>query len=169
MSDIIELMERRFRALGLQVAVGDRFIEVDGVGTGGDLLRGELQLNGAKAGWCLGQCGACTVMVDGEAIFSCLTPVVALRRWSITTVEGLGTERTPSPLQRALSRSRRRSVRQLHRRHDHARASAARANVSYGWLTRWMLQAAIIGSLVARRGFSFVEIPPGLTPACPRG
>ena len=103
-------MERRFRALGLQVAVGDRFIEVDGVGTGGDLLRGELQLNGAKAGWCLGQCGACTVMVDGEAIFSCLTPVVALQRWSITTVEGLGTERNPSPLQRALSRSRRRSA-----------------------------------------------------------
>lgn len=62
MSDIIELMERRFRALGLQVAVGDRFIEVDGVGTGGDLLRGELQLNGAKAGWCLGQCGACAVI-----------------------------------------------------------------------------------------------------------
>ena len=45
-----------------------------------------------------------------EAIFSCLTPVVALQRWSITTVEGLGTERTPSPLQRALSRSRRRSA-----------------------------------------------------------
>ena len=110
MSGIIELMERRFRALGLQVAVGDRFIEVDGVGTGGDLLRGELQLNGAKAGWCLGQCGACTVMVDGAAIFSCLTPVVALQRWSITTVEGLGTERNPSPLQRALSRSRRRSA-----------------------------------------------------------
>jgi hypothetical protein len=38
LSDIIELMERRFRALGLQVAVGDRFIEVDGVGTGDDLL-----------------------------------------------------------------------------------------------------------------------------------
>jgi hypothetical protein len=86
LSDIIELMERRFRALGLQVAVGDRFIGADGVGTGGDLLRGELQLNGAKAGWCLGQCGACAVMVDGEAIFSCLTPVVALQRWGITTV-----------------------------------------------------------------------------------
>jgi aerobic-type carbon monoxide dehydrogenase small subunit (CoxS/CutS family) len=49
-------------------------------------------------------------MVDGEAIFSCLTPVVALQRWSITTVEGIGTERNPSPLQRALSRSRRRSA-----------------------------------------------------------
>src|SRR5439155_17379599 len=76
----------------------------------GDLLRGELQLNGSKAGWCLGQCGACTVMVNGEAIFSCLAPVVALQRWSITTVEGPGTERNPSPLQRALSRSRRRSA-----------------------------------------------------------
>jgi hypothetical protein len=48
LSGIIELVERRLRALGLQVAVGDRFIEVDGVGTGGDLLRGELQLIGAK-------------------------------------------------------------------------------------------------------------------------
>jgi hypothetical protein len=168
LSGIIELMERRFRALGLQVAVGDRFIEVDGVGTGGDLLRGELQLNGAKAGWCLGQCGACTVMVDGEAIFSCL------RRWwpCSAGVSPQSKGSAPNGIQvhcNAPYRGAGGAVRQLHRRHDHARASAARANVGYGWVTRWMLQTAIIGSLVARRGFSFVEIPPGLTPACPRG
>ncbi len=64
-------------------------------------LRGELQLNGAKFGCGLGQCGACTVMVDGEAIYSCLTPVVALQGRMITTVEGLGTVRNPNPLQRA--------------------------------------------------------------------
>jgi nicotinate dehydrogenase subunit A len=65
------------------------------------VLRGELQLNGAKFGCGLGQCGACTVMVDGEAIYACLTPVVALQGRTITTVEGLGTERNPHPLQHA--------------------------------------------------------------------
>ena len=54
-------------------------------------LRGELQLNGAKFGCGLGQCGACTVIVDGEAVFSCLTPLAALQGRKITTIEGLGT------------------------------------------------------------------------------
>lgn len=65
------------------------------------VLRGELQLNGAKFGCGLGQCGACTVIVDGEAVFSCLMPVAALQDRRITTVEGLGTESNPNPLQRA--------------------------------------------------------------------
>jgi len=65
------------------------------------VLRGELGLNGAKFGCGLGQCGACTVVVDGEAIYSCLTPVVALEGRPITTVEGLGSETAPGPLQRA--------------------------------------------------------------------
>jgi nicotinate dehydrogenase subunit A len=65
------------------------------------VLRGELQLNGAKFGCGLGQCGACTVIVDGEAVFSCLTPVTALQGRRVTTVEGLGTESSPNPLQRA--------------------------------------------------------------------
>ena len=65
------------------------------------VLRGELQLNGAKFGCGLGQCGACTVIVDCEAVFSCLTPVMALQGRKVTTVEGLGTESKPSPLQRA--------------------------------------------------------------------
>ena len=54
-------------------------------------LRGELGLNGAKFGCGLGQCGACTVIVDGEPVYSCLTPVIALQERHITTVEGLGT------------------------------------------------------------------------------
>jgi nicotinate dehydrogenase subunit A len=65
------------------------------------VLRDELHLNGAKFGCGLGQCGACTVMAEGEAIYSCLTPMAALQGRKITTVEGLGTVDNPGPLQRA--------------------------------------------------------------------
>jgi aerobic-type carbon monoxide dehydrogenase small subunit (CoxS/CutS family) len=65
------------------------------------VLRDELALNGAKFGCGLGQCGACTVVVDGKAVFSCLTPVAVLEGRRITTVEGLGTAENPGPLQRA--------------------------------------------------------------------
>jgi nicotinate dehydrogenase subunit A len=65
------------------------------------VLRDELQLNGAKFGCGLGQCGACTVMAEGEAIYSCLTPVAAVQGRKVTTVEGLGTADNPGPLQRA--------------------------------------------------------------------
>jgi aerobic-type carbon monoxide dehydrogenase small subunit (CoxS/CutS family) len=64
-------------------------------------LRGELGLNGAKFGCGLGQCGACTVIVDGEPVYSCLTPVIALQDRHITTIEGLGTSAKPGPLQKA--------------------------------------------------------------------
>jgi nicotinate dehydrogenase subunit A len=65
------------------------------------VLRDDLQLNGAKFGCGLGQCGACTVMVDGEAVFSCLTPISVLEGRPIKTVEGLGSIDNPGPLQRA--------------------------------------------------------------------
>jgi nicotinate dehydrogenase subunit A len=65
------------------------------------VLRNDLALNGAKFGCGLGQCGACTVMVDGEAIFSCLTPMLVVEGKEITTVEGLGSIDNPGPLQRA--------------------------------------------------------------------
>jgi len=65
------------------------------------VLRNELALNGAKFGCGLGQCGACTVLVDGEAVFSCLTPLAVLEGKQITTIEGLGTADHPSPLQQA--------------------------------------------------------------------
>ena len=63
--------------------------------------RDDLGLNGAKFGCGLGQCGACTVLVDGRAIFSCVTPISVLENRPITTVEGLGTAENPGPLQRA--------------------------------------------------------------------
>jgi nicotinate dehydrogenase subunit A len=65
------------------------------------VLRDELHLNGAKYGCGLGQCGACTVLADGEAIFSCVTPVAALGGRRITTLEGLGTAARPGAVQRA--------------------------------------------------------------------
>lgn len=65
------------------------------------VLRGDLGLNGAKFGCGLGQCGACTVHLDGKAIFSCITPVAAAVGRKIRTIEGLGTATTMSPLQQA--------------------------------------------------------------------
>lgn len=65
------------------------------------ILRDQLALNGAKFGCGLGQCGACTVMLNGEAVFSCLTPLLLVAGKEVTTVEGLGTEGKPGPLQRA--------------------------------------------------------------------
>lgn len=64
-------------------------------------LRDDLQLNGAKFGCGLGQCGACTVIVGKEAVFSCLTPVGALEGRRVRTVEGLGGDANPGKLQQA--------------------------------------------------------------------
>jgi nicotinate dehydrogenase subunit A len=65
------------------------------------VLRNDLELNGAKFGCGLAQCGACTVHVDGRATRSCSTPVSALAGKSITTLEGLGTVDKLHPLQKA--------------------------------------------------------------------
>ena len=65
------------------------------------VLREDLKLNGAKFGCGLGQCGACTVLADGEAIFSCITPISVVQGRRITTLEGLGTAEKPGPMQRA--------------------------------------------------------------------
>jgi nicotinate dehydrogenase subunit A len=67
------------------------------------VLRNELQLNGAKYGCGLGQCGSCTVQVDGAATFSCLTPIAALQGRRVRTVEGLGTAAIPGLLQQAFA------------------------------------------------------------------
>jgi aerobic-type carbon monoxide dehydrogenase small subunit (CoxS/CutS family) len=64
-------------------------------------LRNELQLSGAKFGCGLGQCGACTVTVDGEAVLSCLLPVSLVGTRKVRTVEGLGTAAAPGRLQQA--------------------------------------------------------------------
>lgn len=64
-------------------------------------LRNHLGLNGAKYGCGLGQCGACTVLVDDQPVFSCLTPCAGLENKHIRTVESLGTADRPGPLQKA--------------------------------------------------------------------
>jgi nicotinate dehydrogenase subunit A len=65
------------------------------------VLREDLGLNGAKYGCGLGQCGACTVLIDNRAAFSCVTPVVALEDKRIVTLESLGSADHPGPLQAA--------------------------------------------------------------------
>jgi len=65
------------------------------------VLRDDLRLNGAKYGCGLGQCGACTVLIDGRAAFSCLVPVMLLEGKEVTTLEGLGSADHPGLLQQA--------------------------------------------------------------------
>ncbi|HEY7336315.1 MAG TPA: (2Fe-2S)-binding protein [Bryobacteraceae bacterium] len=64
-------------------------------------LSDDLALNGPKFGCGLGQCGACTVIVKGQAIRSCITTVKSVEGDDITTLEGIGTPAEPHPLQRA--------------------------------------------------------------------
>lgn len=65
------------------------------------VLRNDLALNGPKFGCGLAQCGACTVLVDGDAVRSCVLPVRAVEGREVTTLEGLGTPDHPHPLQQA--------------------------------------------------------------------
>jgi nicotinate dehydrogenase subunit A len=65
------------------------------------VLREDLKLNAAKFGCGLGQCGSCTVMVDGKAVLSCVTPLLLLEGKQVTTLEGLGSIEQPAPIQRA--------------------------------------------------------------------
>lgn len=63
------------------------------------VLRNALALTGAKFGCGLGQCGACTVIVDGDAVRSCTLPVAQAAGKKVITIEGLGTAEKPHPLQ----------------------------------------------------------------------
>lgn len=65
------------------------------------VLSDDLALRGPKFGCGLGQCGSCTVMIKGEAVRSCMTPVNTVASSEITTLEGLGTIDKPHPIQQA--------------------------------------------------------------------
>ena len=64
-------------------------------------LRDDLGLHGPRFGCGLGQCGACTVLVDSEPVFSCITPILVVQERSIRTLEGLGTAERPGAVQQA--------------------------------------------------------------------
>jgi len=64
-------------------------------------LRNDLELNGPKFGCGLAQCGACTVIMDGDAIRSCVTPVAAAQNKAVTTLEGLGNTKKLHKIQQA--------------------------------------------------------------------
>jgi nicotinate dehydrogenase subunit A len=65
------------------------------------VLRNDLALNGAKFGCGLSQCGACTVLVDGQPVRSCIVPVGDVGKSEVVTIEGLGSVDRPHPLQQA--------------------------------------------------------------------
>jgi nicotinate dehydrogenase subunit A len=65
------------------------------------VLRNELGLHGPRFGCGLGQCGACTVHIDGTAVRSCITPLSSVNEGKVVTLEGLGTNERPHPVQQA--------------------------------------------------------------------
>jgi len=89
------------RVLELQVNGTRRRVEVDGERSLLSVLRDELDLTGAKYGCGEGQCGACTVLVDGRAVRSCLTQAASVEGKQVTTVEGLERNGGLHPLQEA--------------------------------------------------------------------
>lgn len=89
-------MAIEFRLNGKQISV-----DVDAQTPLLEVLRNDIELNGAKFGCGLAQCGACAVLLDGESIRSCVMPVSAVADKSVTTLEGLGSVENPHPLQTA--------------------------------------------------------------------
>jgi len=69
-----------------------------------EVLREELELTGTKHGCEVGECGTCTVLVDGEPILSCLTLPVEVQGCKITTIEGVAANGRPHPLQTAFTK-----------------------------------------------------------------
>ena len=65
------------------------------------VLRNDLELNGPKFGCGMAQCGACTVLMDGAAIRSCVTPASAAQKHAVTTLEGLGSTKKMHKIQQA--------------------------------------------------------------------
>jgi aerobic-type carbon monoxide dehydrogenase small subunit (CoxS/CutS family) len=68
-----------------------------------DILRERLGLLGTKAGCREGECGSCTVLLDGKPINSCLLPAAKAHKRKVTTIEGIGSEEHPHPIQTAMA------------------------------------------------------------------
>ena len=89
---------------GFALIVNGRPVDIDaaaGSATLLQVLRNDLALNGPKYGCGLGQCGACTVLVDGVAARACVIPAAGVAGRRITTLEGLGSRAVPHPVQQA--------------------------------------------------------------------
>lgn len=89
----------------LNVNGRDYYLSVDPRTTLLDLIRKELGLTGAKKGCDMGNCGACTVLVDGRTRLSCLTLSVSLEGKSVLTIEGLSSSGKLDPLQESFIRN----------------------------------------------------------------
>jgi nicotinate dehydrogenase subunit A len=85
----------------LRVNGGDRRVKAEPDTPLLYVLRNDLDLKGARFGCGLGQCGACTVIIDGKATRSCITPVSTVGSKKVTTLEGLGSSRRPHRIQQA--------------------------------------------------------------------
>ncbi|GAA3966200.1 (2Fe-2S)-binding protein [Allohahella marinimesophila] len=85
----------------LQVNGEAREVQIDATTPLLYVLRNELELRGAKFGCGLGECGACTALVDGRPVRTCVTATGAIGERSIVTIEGLGSAENPHPLQQA--------------------------------------------------------------------
>ena len=92
---------RRMTQITLQVNGKNKTIDVDDDIPLLYVLRDDLGMQGPKFGCGLGQCGACTVQIDGQAFRSCVTPANSVSGKKITTLEGLGSSKKPSKLQQA--------------------------------------------------------------------
>jgi nicotinate dehydrogenase subunit A len=88
-------------SISLKVNGGMRTVDVDSETPLLYVLSDELQLRGPKFGCGLAQCGACTVMIEGRAVRSCVMPVSTVKDREITTLEGLGTPEKPHAIQQA--------------------------------------------------------------------
>lgn len=88
-------------AISLQVNGRAHTVDVDPQTPLLFVLSDELQLRGPKFGCGLAQCGACTVIINGQAVRSCVTPVSAVTSQEITTLEGIGTPEKPHAIQQA--------------------------------------------------------------------
>jgi nicotinate dehydrogenase subunit A len=91
----------RMATINLRVNGRAHTVDVDASAPLLYVLSDEIGANGPKFGCGLGQCGACTVIVKGQAIRSCVTPVKSVAGADITTLDGLGTPEKPHPIQQA--------------------------------------------------------------------
>ena len=94
-------MEPKTYPLTMTVNGGEVTVEIEADELLVDVLRDRLGLIGTKIGCNEGECGACTVIMDGEPVLSCLTPALRAQGRAITTIEGLGDGERLHPLQKA--------------------------------------------------------------------